>query len=134
MDVAQAKKILGEFSCNETKTVDSAQEKEQLRQAVLLFGNLSDSQNLGICANTASEGFLALETYLKALGYPIPDDKPDITSIVSPVYIKYNSMRGSCYLDSYIGPYRGVLVSCQSSENESINGLYGHLPLNLFVE
>ena len=133
MDIAQAQKILSAFSCTETKTVNSPQEKEQLRQAVLLFGNLSDSQNLGICANTASEGFLILETYLKALGYPIPADKPDITSIVGPVYIKYNSMRGSWYLDSYIGQYRGVLVSCQSSENESINGLYGHLPLDLFV-
>lgn len=133
MDVAQAQKILGEFSCNETKTVNSAQEKEQLRQAVLLFSNLSDSQNLGICANTATEGFLTLETYLKALGYPYPDEQPDITSIVGPVYIKYNSMRGSLYLDSYIGPYRGVLVSCQSSQDESINGLYGHLPLDLFV-
>ncbi|MFB2977604.1 DUF1824 family protein [Microseira sp. BLCC-F43] len=133
MDVAQAQKILGEFSCTETKTVDSAAEKEQLRQALLLFSNLSDSQNLGICANSVTEGFLTLETYLKALGYPIPDEQPDITSIVGPVYIKYNSMRGSLYLDSYIGPYRGVLVSCQSSENETINGLYGHLPLDLFV-
>lgn len=133
MDIAQAQKILGEFSCTETKTVNSAAEKEQLRQALLLLGNLSDSQNLGICANTATEGFLTLETYLKALGYPIPDEQPDITSIIGPVYIKYNSMRGSLYLDSYIGPYRGVLVSCQSSEEESINGLYGHLPLDLFA-
>jgi Domain of unknown function (DUF1824) len=134
MDVAQAKKILGEFSCTETKTVDSAAEKEQLCQAVLLFGNLSDSQNLGICADNAAQGFSALETYLKALGYPIPDEQPDITSIIGPVYIKYNSMRGSLYLDAYKGQYRGVLVSCQSSEDESINGLYGHLPLDLFVE
>ncbi len=133
MDITQAQKILSEFSCNETKTVGSAEEKEQLRQALLFFSNLSDSQNLGICANSATEGFLTLETYLKALGYPMPDEQPDITSIVGPVYIKYNSMRGALYLDSYIGPYRGVLVSCQSSQEESINGLYGHLPLDLFV-
>lgn len=132
MDIAQAKNILSQFSCTDTKTVESAAEKEQLRQAILLFSNLSDSQNLGICANTAAEGLSALETYLKALGYPIPDDKPDSTKIGS-VYIKYNSMRGTCYLDSYTGPYRGVLVSCQSSQEESINGLYGHLPLDLFV-
>jgi hypothetical protein len=26
------------------------------------------------------------------------------------------------------------LVSCQSSQDESISGTYGHLPLDLFVE
>lgn len=133
MDVAQAKKILNEFSCTETKIVDSAAEKEKLCQAVLLFSELSDAQNIGICADNATQGLSTLENYLKALGYLIPDDKPDITSIVGPVYMKYNSHRGSIYIDSYQGHYRGVLVSCQSSEDESINGLYGHLPLDLFV-
>lgn len=132
LTVEQARKILSAFSCTQTKSVTSVEEKALLRQALLLFTSLSDSQNFGICADTAAEGFSALESYLNALGYSIPSDKPDISSIVDPVYIKYNTIRGSYYLDSYIGQYRGVLVSCQSSQDESINGIYGHLPLDLF--
>jgi Domain of unknown function (DUF1824) len=133
LTVEQAQKILGEFSCTETKTVSSEEEKALLREALLLFTRLSDSQNFGICADTAAEGFFALETYLKALGYDVSLDPPDFTSTVEPVYIKYNTLKGSYYFDSYTGSYRGVLVSCQSSQAESVNGTYGHLPLDLFI-
>jgi Domain of unknown function (DUF1824) len=132
LTVEQARNILAAFSCTQTKTVESPEEKALLCQALLLFTNLSDSQNFGICADTATIGFLALESYLKALGYEVTLEKPDVPATDEPVYIKYNTLRGSCYLDSYIGSYRGVLVSCQSSQDDSVNGLYGHLPLDLF--
>lgn len=127
-----AHKILSEFSCIEGKSVKSEAQKEQLRQALQLFTQLSDSQNFGICADTAAEGFLALESYLKGLGYQIPLDIPNHPTSVGSVYIKFNTLKGSYYLDSYTGQYRGVLVSCQSSQHDLINGTYGHLPLDLF--
>jgi hypothetical protein len=133
LSVEEAQKILKDFSCIDVKSVDSESEKALIRQALLLLTSLSDYQNFGICADTAAQGFLALETYLKALGYEATLDQADITSFVGPVYIKFNTQRRSSYLDSYIGKYRGVLVSCQSSQEESINGTYGHLPLDLFV-
>jgi hypothetical protein len=104
-----------------------------IRQALLLLTSESDYQNLGICADSATQGLLALETYLQALGYKANLDHSDITSFAGSVYIKFNTQQESYYLDSYMGKYRGVLVSCQSSQNESINGTYGHLPLDLFV-
>ncbi|NES92001.1 DUF1824 family protein, partial [Okeania sp. SIO2B9] len=42
-------------------------------------------------------------------------------------------IKESYHLESYIGEYRGVLVSCQSAEDTGINGTYGHLPLDLFT-
>ncbi len=133
LTVEEAQKILGNFSCMDTKSVDSESEKALIRQALLLITSESDYQNLGICADSAAQGFLALETYLHALGYKTNLDRSDITSFVGSVYIKFNTHSESYYLDSYTGKYRGVLVSCQSSQDESINGTYGHLPLDLFV-
>lgn len=133
LTVEEAQKILENYSCIDTKSVDSEAEKNLLRQALLLFISKSDYQNLGICADSAAEGFLALESYLNALGYEAAINRADNTSFVGSVYIKFNTQRESYYLDSYTGKYRGVLVSCQSSQNESINGTYGHLPLDLFV-
>jgi len=132
--VEAARKVLGAFSCIDSKTVESASEKSLLRQALLLVTSLSDYQNLGICADTPTEGFSALESYLKALGYAATINEADINSDVDPVYIKFNSQKQSYYLNPYTGKYRGVLVSCQSSQDESISGTYGHLPLDLFVE
>lgn len=132
LTVEEAQKILKDFSCIESKSV-AASEKALIRQALLLLTSFSDYQNLGICADSATEGFLAMEAYLKALGYKAPLNNADIPKFEGSVYIKFNTQRMSYYLDSYTGKYRGVLVSCQSSEYESINGTYGHLPLDLFV-
>ena len=132
LTVQEAQEILEDFSCVDTKSV-SESEKALLRQSLLLLTSSSDYQNLGICADTAEQGFLALATYLKALGYEANFERDDISSSISPVYIKFNTQRESYYLDSYRGKYRGVLVSCQSLQDESINGTYGHLPLNLFT-
>ncbi|MGK7905365.1 MAG: DUF1824 family protein [Hormoscilla sp.] len=130
--VAAALKLLKLFSCTETKSVDSEAEKTRLREALLLIVNLSDSQNLGICADNPAQAFDALASYLEALGYKMPPGERPSHS--NPVYLKFNSQKMSYYLDDYTGKYRGVLVSCQSSESEELNGTYGHLPLDLFAQ
>jgi len=134
LTVEQAQKILGNFSCTDPKSIDSESELALIRQALLLLTSRSDYQNLGICADSAAQGFSSLETYLKALGYKYPLELTDTISFVGSVYIKFNTQKQSYYLDSYTGNYRGVLVSCQSSEDYSINGTYGHLPLDLFTQ
>ena len=131
LTIEQAQKILAKFSCTDTKSVLES-ETALIRQALLLLTSQSDYQNFGICADSITQGFLALETYLQALGYKFILNRADMTSVSGPVYIKFNTERQSYYLDSYTGKYRGVLVSCQSSHDESINGTYGHLPLDLF--
>lgn len=132
LSVKEAQKILNAFSCT-AQAISPESEKVLIRQALLLLTSLSEYQNLGICADDAAQGFVALKTYLKALGYETPLNQTEFTSFVGPVYIKFNTQRKSYYLDSYTGKYRGVLVSCQSLEDESINGTYGHLPLDLFT-
>ena len=125
-----AQKVLKDFSLD--TLVESAAEKALVRQALLVIADLSDYQNLGVCADTAEQGFSALASYLEALGYKVTLDRA-LTSVAGAVYLKFNTKRESYYLDSYTGQYRGVLVSCQSSDYEEINGTYGHFPLDLFA-
>jgi Domain of unknown function (DUF1824) len=126
----EAKKVLNKFNCLDIAPVIKASEKIIIRQALIFFSKLSDYQILGICADTAEEGLLAMRTYSQALGYEPPTDLPIIEG---PVYIKLNGKNGLCYLDSYPGHHRGVLVSCQSSDRGRINEMFGHLPLDLFI-
>lgn len=130
---AAAEKILNAFICTNNKSLDSVEEKTTIRQAIILLSNLSDYQILGICADNLEQGFLAAESYLKALGYKVTLNRAAFAPIDGAVYIKYNTLTGSYYADSYSGPYRGVLVSCQSTTPGGINGTYGHLPLDLFL-
>lgn len=132
LTVEEAQKILEAFSCVD-KAADLELDKALVRQALLLLASKSDYQNLGVCADSAAQGLLALETYLQALGYEVALNGAGNNSFVGSVYIKFNTQRKSYYLDSYTGKYRGVLVSCQSLEDEAINGTYGHLPLDLFM-
>jgi hypothetical protein len=129
LTIRAAQALLKPFNCVDSKTVTSESEKAQIRQALLLLAEHSDFQILGICADTAEQGLAALKTYSAALGY-----QPDLNLIPidEPVYIKFNGNTGLCYLDSYTGKYRGVLVSCQSSFEGGINEMYGHLPIDLF--
>jgi Domain of unknown function (DUF1824) len=130
LTVSEAKKILNKFNCLDIAPVVKPSEKVLIRQALLLLTSLSDYQILGICADTEEEGMLATKTYSQALGYEVPSNLP---TIEGPVYIKLNGKNGLCYLDSYAGHHRGVLVSCQSDNEGGINEMYGHLPLDLFV-
>ncbi len=126
----EAKKLLNKFNCLDIAPILKPSEKVVIRNALILITNLTDYQILGICADTAEEGILAMKTYSLALGYEPPDNLP---THEGPVYIKLNGKNGLCYLDSYAGHHRGVLVSCQSYDEKGINEMYGHLPLDLFV-
>ncbi|GBF80093.1 DUF1824 family protein [Aphanothece sacrum] len=131
LTIDEALKILKEYSCIDIKIIESETDKEQLRQAIKLLVSLSASENFGVCANNYQQGFEALESYLKALGY-IPQINPNLSDINdSPIYIKFSTHKMSYYTDSYSGSYRGVLISCQS-EDDKLTGTYGHFPLDLF--
>jgi hypothetical protein len=134
LTVEKAQQILKDFTCLDMKSVESVAEKQALREALLLVADRSDRQMLGVCASSTDEGFLALETYLKALGYRPVFDSNAVPAMTGSVYIKFNTLKGSYYIDSYTGNYRGVLVSCQSSSEDGVSGTYGHLPLDLFVD
>ncbi|MBD2437777.1 DUF1824 family protein [Nostoc sp. FACHB-110] len=130
LTVADARKFLNKFNCLDIAPVLDNAEKALVRQSLILITKLSDYQILGICADTAAEALLAMKTYSRALGYGVPADLP---TTEGPVYIKLNGKNGLCYLDSYAGHHRGVLVSCQSYDERGINEMYGHLPLDLFA-
>ncbi|NES22155.1 MAG: DUF1824 family protein [Symploca sp. SIO3E6] len=129
LTIPEAQELLKPFNCIENKSIDSEAEKVLIRQALLVLTQHSDYQILGICAETVAQGLSALKTYSKALGY---QPNLDLTPIDGSVYIKFNPNSGLCYLDSYTGTHRGVLVSCQSAYEDGINDMYGHLPLDLF--
>ncbi|MGV0106660.1 DUF1824 family protein [Nostoc sp. DSM 114167] len=126
----EAKKFLNKFNCLDIAPILNSSEKIVIRNALILLTKLTDYQILGICADTAEEGILAMKTYSLALGYEPPNN---LLTPEGPVYIKLNGKNGLCYLDSYDGHHRGVLVSCQSYDEDGINEMYGHLPLDLFV-
>ncbi len=130
LTTAEAKKILNKFNCLDIAPILKPSEKVLTRKALVLITSISDYQILGICADTAEEGILAMRTYSHAFGYEVPSD---LATPEGPVYIKLNGKNGLCYLDSYAGHHRGVLVSCQSYDEGGINEMYGHLPLDLFV-
>ncbi|MCC3571194.1 MAG: DUF1824 family protein [Microcoleus sp. PH2017_40_RAT_O_B] len=134
LTVEAAQQILKDFTCLDMQSVASPLEKQALREAILLVASLSDYQMLGVCATSTDEGFAALATYLKALGYDAVLDPSAFAAFSGSVYIKFNTLKGSYYVDGYPGTYRGVLVSCQSSEEGGVSGTYGHLPLDVFVD
>ncbi|MEO1295427.1 MAG: DUF1824 family protein [Cyanobacteria bacterium J06636_16] len=125
------RKRLARFSCLELPPALSAAEGAEVREALLLFNELSDYQTLGICADNLAVAQIATERYVTALSRPI---KLELEAREGPVYIKFNTLNGSWYLDNYAGSSRGVLVSFHASEPEvdTVNGTYGPLPFNLF--
>jgi len=131
ISVSEARKLLDSFSCTQIKPVESEAEKEQLRQALLRLVELADGENLGVCADNGPQGYTALQQYLNALGYDVSFGNAEFAAAPAPTYIKFNCQKLSHFCDRYTGDYRGVLVSCQS-EDDQINGTYGHLPLDLF--
>jgi hypothetical protein len=132
LTVAEALAILKQYSCVQVKTVEDEAEKKQLRAAILLITSLCDRENIGICADTAEQGFRALASYLEAMGYANTLDPASIPTTKEPIYIKFNTQKLSYYVDAYVGTYRGVLISCQS-EDDKLGGTYGHFPLDLFM-
>lgn len=131
MTIDQALNLLKQYSCIETKNINSEAEKTELQEALLLVIKESDSYNLGICANNSPEAINTLNSYLKAFGQEFNSDSSSVTDMNETVYLKFKILDKSYYIDSYQGDYRGVLVSCQS-ENDQLIGTYGHFPLDLF--
>lgn len=123
-----AQQVLNQFTCLEPG-IKAIAPYDVIRAALKRVADHSDYQILGICADDLAQGTTALVSYAAALGYqPVVQFNP----IDGPVYIKFNPKSGLCYADSYVGTHRGVLVSCQSAYESGINGMYGHLPLDLF--
>lgn len=131
--IQDAENILKQYSCAEFASIPSDLEKEKVREALLLLVRESEYQMLGICANSMTEGLTALEHYLDALGYSVTFEKDSLAPVEGAVYIKFNGRTQSFYVSPYLEKYRGVLLSCQSTEPDSVNGTYGHFPLDLFA-
>lgn len=132
LSLTEALELLQSYSCKTPKLITSEAEKVKVQAALLLVTSLTDHQNLGICAVDVPTGLTALANYAHALGYKFQPKAEDQEAAISPVYIKFNAQKQSYYLDAYPGDYRGVLVSCQSSDHESLNATFGHFPLDLF--
>lgn len=132
MNQQQALTILKEYSGLKMKNVNNAQEKQELITALLSIVNLSDDQNLGICANNQQEAFNTLTDYLTALNCQFEIKNQGNINENEPVYLKFSTERKSYTIENYTGEYRGVLITIFADQNQEIEGTYGHLPLNLF--
>jgi len=127
-----ALELLQSYSGVTTKLITSASEKIRVQEALLLVTKLAEHQNLGICAEEVPTGLATLTQYAHALGYKFQSKPEDLAVEIAPVYIKFNAQKHSFYVEAYFGPYRGVLISCQSSEQENLNATFGYFPLDLF--
>lgn len=135
LSIETARNILEQFTCLEIQSQNGLKDLDKTRQALLLFVHRSEDQMIGICADSITEAFAALADYLTAFGYEIdlnPNAVDSVDSIEAGVYLKFNTRNNFYYASAYREQYRGVLVCCQSSDEEDINGTYGHFPLDLF--
>lgn len=128
-DIKALRQQLNRFSCLKTPPALNDKEKEEIRAALMLLNDLSDYQTLGICAESLDQGKAAADAYVSALVSPVDIDLP---TREGPVYIKFNTLKGAWYLDSYSGDSRGVLITYHSSDVDEVNGTYGPFPLDLF--
>ena len=125
--------LLKSYSCLTPKIPQSPTEKATLRAAIQWLTQQSEYENLGICADSLEQAWIALTHYLTGLGYQVnlsQLSKPEVSGVV---YLKWNTQKMTCYGDRYEGDYRGVLIACQCEEDE-LTGTYGYFPLNLFDE
>ncbi|MDC0832698.1 hypothetical protein AY599_00085 [Leptolyngbya valderiana BDU 20041] len=125
LTVDEAQTLLKQVGVRPNFEIDRA----KLRRALFAVRPHCDYQIFGVCAETAEAAIAALHHYTEALEYDRP---PTLNPIEGSVYVKYNPYTGLCYINSYTGSERGVLVSCQSSYDDGIRDIYGHLPLDLF--
>jgi len=124
--------LLKSYSSLTPQIPQSASEKENLKKAVLWLSEASDSENLGICADTLPQAQQTLKQYLQALGFGFEPPLESVAPSAAAVYLKVNTQKQSSYLDAYDGSYRGVLLAVQS-ENDDLSGTYGYFPLDLFA-
>lgn len=127
--VQQSQTTLAQFAGLASPALSTADEREQVKTALLSLAKATDYQMFGILAATCDQAITTLIAYTQAFGYEMPTTWQPITG---PTYLKFNPNLGSCYTDGYTGDHRGVLVSFQSATEEAMNQTYGHFPLDLF--
>lgn len=130
-NIKKVRQQLTQFSCLVAPPQLSQAQKQDLAKSLLWFSDLADYETLGICTDTLAAGKAATEAYVAKLARPISLDLPPRDGAV---YLKFNTLKGAWYLDDYVGPNRGVLVSFHASESDYdlVNGTYGPFPLDLF--
>ncbi|MGC9527072.1 MAG: DUF1824 family protein [Limnospira sp.] len=133
LTVTEAQTLLDRFTCADLTAEPAPEEPAIVRQALILVARESEYQMLGVCADSREAALKALRDYLPALGYATPVDPAAVPDIEGPVYVKFNGRSETYHASPYQEKYRGVLVSCQSTEVDGVNGTYGHFPLDLFA-
>ena len=130
MTVERAHQLLKSFDCANPRQASNLDNKT-LQDAIITLAQHSDYRIFGVCADNVAQGYTALQEYTQILGDHLESPCPEHEG---PVYIKFNTKTGLFHVDGYTGTHRGVLVSCQSAYDDGVNDLYGHLPLDLFVD
>jgi hypothetical protein len=133
LSIEAAQQTLEAFTCAEIQSINQIKNPDQIGAALKVLVQNSEYQMLGICADSLQAAWNALEQYLQKLGYNITLDRNAVESIEGSVYLKFNGRSQSYYASPYTEKYRGVLVSCQSTDDTGVNGTYGHFPLDLFL-
>jgi Domain of unknown function (DUF1824) len=131
-NIRAVRQRLAQFSCLATPPKLSESKRQALREDLLWFSEQAEYETLGICADTIEQAQTALMAYIAALGCPMTITLPEHAGVV---YVKFNTLKQTWYVDDYPGPSRGVLVAFHTSEPEldKINGTYGPFPFDLFL-
>ena len=133
LTIPEAQAILKGFLCTDVISPISEAEKVNIQAALLLLNRESEYQMIGVCADSTAQALSALTDYLKAFEYSINLEDHALEPISGSVYLKFNGRSQNFYISPYLEKYRGVLISFQSTEENGINGVYGHFPLDLFA-
>lgn len=133
LSIEAAQQTLEAFTCAEIQSINQIKNRDSICAALQLLVQNSEYQMLGICADSLDTAWNVLEQYLQKLGYNITLDRNAVEAIEGSVYLKFNGRSQSYYASPYTEKYRGVLVSCQSTDETGVNGTYGHFPLDLFT-
>jgi hypothetical protein len=129
-DLVALRQRLNQFSALTTPPPLSSAAAEQLRADLGLLNHLSDYQTLGICADDLEQARRAMAQYLGLLGMSANLTLPDQAGAV---YLKFNTLKGTWYLDSYSGQSRGVIITFHGFDPEAmaVTGTYGPFPFQL---
>jgi hypothetical protein len=131
MIIQAAETVLSELKDLGVKA--SIEQRDRIQSALATLRPSSDYQIFGVCAADRAEGIRALESYAEYFGYfLIPGTTASLPQSEGSVYLKFNPRNQSCYIESYTGSSRGILVSFQSDFADGYNATHGHFPLNLF--
>ncbi len=93
MTVEKALEILKSYSCLEVKLVESEADKKELQTAIKQIVDLSEYENLGICADSLELAFQGLSSYLAALGYDNNLEMASLPPQEKAVYLKFNTQK-----------------------------------------